>query len=137
MQPGGPPILVGGGGEQRTLRLAARFADLTHWFIGSLDEFKHKLDVLERHCETEGRDLSTITKTIGSPVEIARDESEARAMAERRGDRRAAPAVVPGQAAEILSEYVRAGVQGFVFRNPNLTNPELLQAAGRLKQLLS
>ncbi|MBV9543343.1 MAG: LLM class F420-dependent oxidoreductase [Chloroflexi bacterium] len=135
IQEGGPPILVGGSGEQRTLRLAARFADITHWFTGSLDEFKHKQEVLERHCQTEGRDPSKIIKTVGSPVDIARDDAEARAMAQAP-NRRGTPAT-PEQAAEALRPYIEGGVQGFVFRNPNLTSPELLAAAGRVKQLVS
>ncbi len=68
IQPGGPRILVGGGGERRTLLIAAKRADLTHWFAGSLDVLRHKTEVLERHCETVGRDPATITKTIGAPV---------------------------------------------------------------------
>src|SRR5262245_44245066 len=62
LRPGGPAILVGGGGEERTLRLAARHAAMTHWFVGSLDEFKHKVEVLERHCEAEKRDPASIVK---------------------------------------------------------------------------
>src|SRR5213079_2134121 len=50
VQPGGPKILVGGGGEQRTLRIAAKHADMTHWFALGLDGLKHKTQVLERYC---------------------------------------------------------------------------------------
>ena len=63
VQPGGPPILVGGGGEQRTLRIAAKYADMTHWFALGLDALKHKTEVLERYCEEIGRDPSTIERT--------------------------------------------------------------------------
>jgi F420-dependent oxidoreductase-like protein len=116
LQPGGPKILVGGGGEQRTLRLAARHADMTHWFVGSIDEFKHKQSVLEEHCRAVGRDPSSIVRTIGAPVTLG--------------------AMGLDQAADVLREYMRAGAQGFVFRNPNLSTPELLAAAGQLKALL-
>jgi F420-dependent oxidoreductase-like protein len=138
IQPGGPKILVGGSGEKRTLRLAARYADITHWFAGTVDEFKHKQAVLERHCEAEGRDPGSIVRTVGAPLTLVRDEREARAMAERIPPERLASArpVTPPQAAEVLSEWTAAGAQGFTFRNPNLSTPELLAAAGELKSLL-
>ena len=50
IQPGGPKILVGGGGEQRTLRIAAKHADMTNW-LGPLELMQHKNEVLLRHCE--------------------------------------------------------------------------------------
>jgi alkanesulfonate monooxygenase SsuD/methylene tetrahydromethanopterin reductase-like flavin-dependent oxidoreductase (luciferase family)/predicted kinase len=56
------PILVGGSGEQRTLRLVARHADACNLF-GDPDVIRHKVSVLHRHCETEGRDPSEITVT--------------------------------------------------------------------------
>ena len=56
IQAGGPPILVGGGGEQRTLRIAAKFADLTHWFSLGLETLRHKDELLIRYCEEIGRD---------------------------------------------------------------------------------
>jgi F420-dependent oxidoreductase-like protein len=137
LQDGGPTIMVGGGGEQRTLRLAARHAAMTHWFVGSLDEFKHKVEVLERHCAAEKRDPGTIVKLVGAPVDLALDESHASALAQRGSARPGTTPATPQRAAEIMAEYVQGGVQGFVFRNPNLNTPELLQAAGRVKQLLS
>jgi F420-dependent oxidoreductase-like protein len=57
-----PRILIGGGGERKTLRLVARYADASNFF-GGPDEVAHKLDVLRRHCEAEGRDPSTIEVT--------------------------------------------------------------------------
>jgi F420-dependent oxidoreductase-like protein len=66
-----PPILVGGGGEKRTLLLVARYADACNLFTGSPSDVAQKLDVLRRHCDDEGRDYDSITKTalhVGLPV---------------------------------------------------------------------
>jgi F420-dependent oxidoreductase-like protein len=57
------PILIGGGGEKRTLRLVAQYGDACNLF-GDPDAVRHKLDVLERHCADVGRDPAEITKTI-------------------------------------------------------------------------
>jgi F420-dependent oxidoreductase-like protein len=57
-----PPILIGGSGERKTLRLVARYADSCNLFPGP--QLAHKLDVLRRHCETEGRDYDEIEKTV-------------------------------------------------------------------------
>ena len=57
-----PPILIGGSGERKTLRLVARYAQACNLFPGP--DLDHKLDVLRRHCETEGRDYDEIEKTV-------------------------------------------------------------------------
>jgi F420-dependent oxidoreductase-like protein len=57
-----PPILIGGGGEQKTLRLVARYAQACNLFAGP--ELEHKLDVLRGHCEAVGRDYDEIEKTV-------------------------------------------------------------------------
>jgi F420-dependent oxidoreductase-like protein len=59
-----PPIMIGGGGEQKTLRLVARYADACNLFGSSPADVAHKLDVLRRHCEIEGRDYDRIEKTV-------------------------------------------------------------------------
>ena len=59
-----PPILVGGSGERKTLRLVARYADACNLFASNAGEVAHKLDVLRGHCESEGRDFGTVAKTI-------------------------------------------------------------------------
>lgn len=56
-----PPILIGGSGERKTLRLVARYAQACNLFPGP--DLAHKLDVLRAHCETEGRDYDEIEKT--------------------------------------------------------------------------
>jgi F420-dependent oxidoreductase-like protein len=59
-----PPILVGGSGERKTLRLVARYADACNLFAPEPAVVAHKLEVLRRHCEAEGRDPATVKKTI-------------------------------------------------------------------------
>lgn len=68
-----PPILVGGGGEKKTLRLVARYADACNLSEGP--QIPHKLEVLRGHCETERRDYATIEKTSGGHIHaLDRDE---------------------------------------------------------------
>jgi F420-dependent oxidoreductase-like protein len=59
-----PRILIGGSGERKTLALVARYADACNLFATSPDEIAHKLDVLARHCDNEGRDPTSINRTI-------------------------------------------------------------------------
>jgi F420-dependent oxidoreductase-like protein len=71
-----PPILIGGGGERKTLRLVAEYADACNLFDlgdeyigdlgGGIDTIRHKLDVLRRHCDDVGRDYDEIVKTVAS-----------------------------------------------------------------------
>jgi F420-dependent oxidoreductase-like protein len=72
-----PPILVAGGGEKKTLRLVARYADACNLFDvpGSRfrDNIGHKLDVLRGHCAREGRDFAAIEKTVTSNVDFGED----------------------------------------------------------------
>jgi F420-dependent oxidoreductase-like protein len=56
-----PPIMIGGGGEKKTLRFVAKYAQSCNLFPGP--ELEHKLDVLREHCEREGRDYNEIEKT--------------------------------------------------------------------------
>ncbi|MFI6064086.1 LLM class F420-dependent oxidoreductase [Micromonospora sp. NPDC051227] len=60
-----PPIMIGGGGEKKTLLLVARYADACNLFgRGGIDDIARKLDVLRGHCAAEGRDYDTIEKTV-------------------------------------------------------------------------
>ncbi|GAA4364830.1 LLM class F420-dependent oxidoreductase [Nocardioides caricicola] len=59
-----PPILIGGSGERKTLRLVAQHADACNVFGESPETIRHKLDVLRRHCDDVGRDYDTIEKTM-------------------------------------------------------------------------
>lgn len=71
----GIPMWVAGGGEQKTLRIAAEYADYTN-FSGMPDEFRHKSEVLRGHCAEVGRDFDEITRSANFNVVIGRDERE-------------------------------------------------------------
>ena len=61
-----PPILIGGSGERKTLRMVAQYADACNLFVfGGTEGLSHKLDVLRAHCERLGRDYDEISKTVG------------------------------------------------------------------------
>lgn len=60
-----PPVLIGGDGEKKTLRLVAQYADVWNSTASTVEELAHKIDVLNLHCETVGRDPAEIRKTAG------------------------------------------------------------------------
>src|SRR6201997_993476 len=60
-----PPVLIGGGGEKKTLRLVAQYADVWNSTDSEIDVLTHKIDVLTRHCDAVGRDVAEIRKTVG------------------------------------------------------------------------
>jgi F420-dependent oxidoreductase-like protein len=138
IQPGGPKILVGGGGEQRTLKIAARFADMTHWFPLGLDVLRHKNEVLEGHCAAIGRDPATIERTMATPVIIAPDAAAAKQLLEHVPPERRAHVKggTPEQAADGLRPYLDAGFTGFTFNNTLYKTPEQIGAIGELLRLV-
>ena len=138
VQPGGPPILVGGGGEQRTLKIAAKHADMTHWFPLGFEVLRHKTEVLERHCEEIGRDPSTIERTMAAPVIVAANDAERTAFLERIPEERR-PYVnigTPEQMADALQPYLDAGFTGFTFNNSVYRTPEAIGRIGELLRLV-
>jgi F420-dependent oxidoreductase-like protein len=139
IQAGGPRILVGGGGEQRTLKIAAKHADLTHWFPLGLDALRHKTEVLEGYCEAIGRDPSTIERTMAAPVVVAGSETEAQTFLGRMPAERRPHVKVgtPEQMAEALQPYLEAGFTGFTFNNSVYSTPEQIAQVGELLRLVA
>jgi F420-dependent oxidoreductase-like protein len=85
-----PPIMIGGGGERKTLRLVAKFADACNLFAtpdGGPSAIKAKLEVLRGHCDREGTDFDAIRKTItyAGPLDPASADSAAAFVAEMVG----------------------------------------------------
>ncbi len=87
-----PPILIGGVGEKKTLRLAAKYADAVNIPGVSSDEYRRKMGILREHCDREGRDYADIEKTT------------LRVMGFGEGS-------APDQVVQTLGEYAEAGVQ--------------------------
>jgi F420-dependent oxidoreductase-like protein len=138
IQPGGPRIMVGGGGERRTLKIVARHADMAHWFPLGLDALRHKTEVLERHCEAEGRDPSTIERTMATPVAPGETEEAAKATLLRLPPARR-DGVFAGtveQCAEVLQPYLEDGFTGFTFRNSQFVTPDEIAVVGELLHLI-
>jgi F420-dependent oxidoreductase-like protein len=80
---GGPPVMIGGNGERKTLRMVAQYADATNLFGADGAEIAHKLDVLRRHCDDLGRDYDTIAKTAMARVDPVEDRDGFLAVVEQ------------------------------------------------------
>ena len=107
-----PPIMIGGGGEQLTLRVLAREGDACNIF-GDPAMVKHKFDVLRAHCEKEGRNFDEIERTNLTTILIARDEAALKVKRERMGvvDPFRGHAVTVSQAVDLVGRYQEVGVQ--------------------------
>jgi F420-dependent oxidoreductase-like protein len=137
VQPGGPKIMVGGSGEQRTLRLVARYADAWNLF-GDDDTIRHKLAVLEQHCRDVARDPAENTKTRLGTLVIADTQEEAEARLEERraagvDPERLRTYVVgdPDTVSHQVQAYFDAGLDGLIFNMPPGTAPEIVSLGGR------
>ncbi len=137
IQTGGPPILVGGGGERRTLKIAATYADACNLF-GDVSVVRRKIDVLTRHCERIGRDPSEICKTRLSALVIAENNSKASDKLEklaraRNYDDTQLSTVVwgdPQTVAEKSRQYIDAGLDGLIFNFPDPVSTDDIELAG-------
>jgi F420-dependent oxidoreductase-like protein len=117
-----PPIFVGGGGEKRTLRTAARYGDAIN-VMCALDAAQRKIEVLKKHCADAGRDPDEITKSVFGPLMLIDDPVRAEQM--RKGfagfgggdPSRAEETLAIGDAAHVrgvLERFADAGVMYYV-----------------------
>jgi F420-dependent oxidoreductase-like protein len=116
------PLMIGGGGEKRTLRTVARYADITN-VAGTAAEVKRKFEVLEQHCRDAGRDPAQIRKTIHSALVVTDNEDLANRVAAGMGAmrglsaeeaRKEFPIGRPEQVREALKKYEDAGVESVI-----------------------
>lgn len=133
-----PPILVGGGGEQVTLRIVARHANACNLF-GDAPQIRHKLDVLQRHCQEVGRDYDEITRSHLCSVIIGESEAEVRRKVEQyRPDLLTSERVrqgmlfgTPAQCIEGLRRRVEAGIDYSIVSFPDAHHLEPLRLFAR------
>jgi alkanesulfonate monooxygenase SsuD/methylene tetrahydromethanopterin reductase-like flavin-dependent oxidoreductase (luciferase family) len=112
-----PPVLIGGGGEQLTLRVVAKYADWWNITAGTPAGYAHKLDVLRRHCDAVGRDYNEIVKTWGAEaLAVATTEKQARRIAEASPHKSEPIVGTPEQVAEQVQAFIDAGVQYLIVR---------------------
>jgi F420-dependent oxidoreductase-like protein len=138
LQPGGPPILVGGAGERRLLRLVARYADIANLF-GDPTTVRHKLAVLERHCEEIGRDPAEIVKTRTGMLIVAPTAAEAEGRATKVRQETGLDEETfrlrciwgdPDGVAEQARALLDAGLDGLMFFTSGLWTPHDVALAG-------
>ncbi|NMB87274.1 MAG: LLM class F420-dependent oxidoreductase [Chloroflexi bacterium] len=109
-----PPILIGGTGEQKTLRLVARYADACNLFARLGDDvLTQKLDVLKRHCDEIGRDYNEIERTCLATVHLAPGQE------------------TPAQMIELCRSMHRLGFQHMIVNMPNISEIRPLETIAR------
>jgi len=144
------PVMIGGGGEKKTLRMVAQYADESN-LICSFEDIPRKLDVLAAHCERLGRDRGEITVTgqVGACIAPTREQAEAELTEglARTGlfrDQAAVDAAKarfvwggPDEVAERLAAYLDAGLDGWTINLPlNGHVPERVELLGQTASAL-
>jgi alkanesulfonate monooxygenase SsuD/methylene tetrahydromethanopterin reductase-like flavin-dependent oxidoreductase (luciferase family) len=118
-RPDGPiPLMIGGGGEKKTLRLVARYADWWCADIEPVEVFAHKARVLDEHCAAVGRDPATIVKAQVSWDSLEEDSARA-----ERWDHLHIVAGNPDEVTRELQAFRDAGAQHFQIRFMDYPNP--------------
>ena len=106
-----PPILIGGSGERKTLRLVAQYGDACNLFarLGK-QVLQHKLDILREHCQAVGRPYEQIEKTTLDSIKLTRDGRDG--------------SITPAAAVEFFAELASMGIDQAIFSLQNVSDPE-------------
>jgi alkanesulfonate monooxygenase SsuD/methylene tetrahydromethanopterin reductase-like flavin-dependent oxidoreductase (luciferase family) len=131
------PIMVGGSGERKTLRMVAQYADASNVF-GNVERVRHLVGVIEGHCETVGRDPAEITKTKLGTLVIGATHEQAEAKLQWVRDRgvpeeRIASVFIagdPDEVAEQVSAFLGAGLDGLIVNMPDAHDLDSVALAG-------
>jgi alkanesulfonate monooxygenase SsuD/methylene tetrahydromethanopterin reductase-like flavin-dependent oxidoreductase (luciferase family) len=120
-QPNPPiPLLIGGGGEKRTLAIVARHADWWNFNSVPVQEYARKLDILKEHCQQVGRNISDITLSYLATLSVAENPSELITNPSKHYI-----AGTPEQVTAELEQFHALGITHFMFRIPNLQTLQL------------
>jgi len=125
IQPNGPNLWIGGGGERFTLRVAAKHADACN-FSGlstSLEDFRRKLSILERHCRSVGRRSGEIVKSVTLEIILGKDDDEARRRERQAPNSRSSQTRfvgTPSHCISLLQEFMDSGVTYFMIHAEDL-----------------
>lgn len=136
------PILIGGGGERKTLRTVARYADIWNWVgLRDLDRFRAKHDVFERRCEEEGRDPAEIVRSVFiSPVireteagalAFFRAQMEANRFDESVLDDDDIYVTTPDRITELMVAWKEVGVTSFIIQVASPFDHETVECFAR------
>jgi alkanesulfonate monooxygenase SsuD/methylene tetrahydromethanopterin reductase-like flavin-dependent oxidoreductase (luciferase family) len=123
IRPGGPKIMIGGGGEKRTLKLVAKYADQCN-ITGDPDMIRHKIKVIEEHCATVGRDPAEIEITRMATLFLthsAEQTTQTKEFVTNAAGAEAAAGAVIGQEQEVVDQVAaayEAGVHEAIFNMP-------------------
>jgi F420-dependent oxidoreductase-like protein len=122
---GGPPLWIGGGGEQLTLRVVAKYADVCNFsgYCTSIQLFEKKLAALERHCQSVGRRIDDIVKSVTLELVLGKDENEAHHR-EREAPASKTPnerfVGTPSDCISLLERFVNIGASYFMLQIEDL-----------------
>lgn len=114
------PLLIGGGGEKRTLAIVAHYANWWNYNSAPLQEYARKLDILKLHCQQIGRDISDITLTYLATLSVAENPAELITSPSKHY-----VAGTPEQVTTEIKQFQALGVTHFMFRMPDLQTLEL------------
>ena len=107
-----PPILIGGSGERKTLRLVAQYGDACNLFARMGKQvLQHKLDILREHCQAVGRPYEQIEKTTLDSIKLTRDGRDG--------------SITPAAAVEFFAELASMGIDQAIFSLQNVSDPEV------------
>ena len=122
-----PPILIGGGGEKKTLRMVAQYADACNLFEFAPAEVARKLGVLRDHCQAVGRDYAEIEKTTLGNLNVSRNG--------------VGPSTTVSQVLDRYAEFAELGIHQAIVNTPDVTSddmweliPEIVEGLGRIPE---